>query len=164
MNRKLLVVACAGLLALAGCQPEPADTAADTAAAATDAVPAAVEPGLMAEATPSDATPTFDQKGFAGTFSGTVPCADCPGIDATLALSPDGTFVLTQDRQGDEAGDGQVDGTWTAEADDTLIRLDPNSKTAEDQLYAITSNDVITQLGGDGQPADVTLTRAPAAN
>lgn len=160
MNRKLLVVACASLFALAGCQPEPADT---TAAVASDAAPA-VEPGLMAEATPTDAVSRFDQKGFAGTFSGTLPCADCPAIDATLALNADGTFALTRVAQGGGGVDSPTDGTWTAEGDDKLIRLDPNSKTAEDQLFAITSNDVITQLGSDGQAVDGTLTRAAAGN
>lgn len=164
MNRQLLVVACASLFALAGCQPKPADTAVDPATAAPEAAPAAVDPGLMAEATPSDAVATFDQKGFAGTFSGTLPCTDCPGIDATLTLNPDGTFALAQDRQGGGAGDGPMDGSWTAEGDDKLIRLDPNSKTAADQLYAITSHDVITLIGSDGQPANGSLTRAAAAN
>ncbi|APX09950.1 copper resistance protein NlpE [Vibrio campbellii] len=31
-----------------------------------------------------------------GTFTGTLPCADCPGIDITLVLSDDNTYILEQ--------------------------------------------------------------------
>ena len=69
-------------------QPEPAaSTPAPEPAAA-----AAVDPAPAADAMPANLP--FDQKGFAGTFKGTLPCADCPGIDTTLVLNADGTYTL----------------------------------------------------------------------
>jgi copper homeostasis protein (lipoprotein) len=168
MNQKLLSLACLSLLALAACRPDPAEPVEptalpDTATAATDA---SAEIVPSAESLSSDAAPTFDQRAFAGSFSGTLPCASCPGIDTTLALNADGTFALTEDYQGGDVGDGQIDGTWTVEAGDKQIRLDPNSKSAEDRLYAIASNDRIDQLSADGKPAasglDYSLTRRVA--
>ncbi len=30
---------------------------------------------------------------WSGTYTGTIPCADCEGIQTTIVLNPDGTFV-----------------------------------------------------------------------
>jgi len=38
------------------------------------------------------------------TFSGTLPCADCPGIDLHLNLLPDGVYMLSETYQGKDAG------------------------------------------------------------
>jgi len=38
------------------------------------------------------------------TFSGTLPCADCPGIDMHLNLLPDGAYMLREAYQGKDAG------------------------------------------------------------
>lgn len=163
MNSKLLAIACLCLVVLAACKPEPAETAV----AAADAPPAMAETAVMSEGTPSEGAPTFDQKGFAGTFRGTLPCADCPGIDTVLSLKADGTYALTEDYQGDDMRDSELDGTWTAEHDDQHIRLDPNSKSETDRVYALVSNDEISPLAVDGKPATdggvATLQREAAA-
>ena len=87
----------------------------------------------------------FDIKGFAGTFTGTLPCADCPGIDTQLVLNADGTYKLHEVYQG-KPGNFDGDGTWTAEEDGKRIRLDPNSKSEQDRLFAVTSKDEIESL------------------
>lgn len=158
MNKKLLALACLGAFALAACTREPAEPVADR--------PAAAEPADTAPTT-APLTPTgqgtssedagFDIKGFAGTFSGTLPCADCPGIDTTLVLDPDGSYVLTEVYQDSPDGRFETDGTWTAEADGTQIRLDPNSKSERDRLYAITSDDELAQLDLEGEPIESSL-------
>src|SRR5690606_23661002 len=144
------------------CKPEPAETAV-----AADAPPAMAGTAVMAEGTPSEGAPTFDQKGFAVTFRGTLPCADCPGIDTVLALNAAGTYALTEDYQGDDMRDSELDGTWTAEHDDQHIRLDPKSKSDADRVYALVSNDEISPVAADGEPATdgvaATLKRDAAA-
>lgn len=35
-----------------------------------------------------------DSLDWAGTYVGTLPCADCPGIHTTMTLNPDQTYVL----------------------------------------------------------------------
>ena len=163
MNPKLLALACIGAFALAACTQENAAPAADISAVA----PAEAEPA-QADVIPSGQAPgsDFDQRAFAGTFTGTLPCADCPGIDVTLALEADGTYQLTQVYQERPDATWRTDGSWTAEGDGRVLRLDPNSKTDNDQLYAIDSHDRIVMLGADGQPAqsglDYSLARQPA--
>jgi copper homeostasis protein (lipoprotein) len=136
MNRKLLLLAMASTLAIVACKPEaPAETAAPAVPAEQAAAPA--EPAAAAvESAPasSPADVPFDVKGFAGTFSGT---------DTKLTLNADGTYSLS--------GPGVGEGTWTAEEDGKRIRLDPNSKSEEDRLYAVTSNDQLDALAADGQ-------------
>ncbi|WP_457097365.1 copper resistance protein NlpE [Lysobacter sp. P5_B9] len=156
MNRKLLLLAVVATLAVAACKPQaPAEPVAPTApaepAAPAAAAPVAVEsaPAMTAADVP------FDIKGFAGTFTGTLPCADCPGIDTRIMLNADGSYALHEAYQGKGNGvDG--DGTWTAEENGKRIRLDPNSKSQQDRLYAVTSADQIDALDSAGMPIEST--------
>lgn len=145
---------------MAGCERRPAEddraksqTATPAAAVSAEATPATVSETTMAEpgVQPRDAA-AFDAKAFAGTFEGTLPCADCPGIDERLVLSADGTFELS-DEYRERPGSGQaVSGTWALEPDGRSLRLDPGSKDAQDRLFAIEGNDALVPLGADGQP------------
>jgi copper homeostasis protein (lipoprotein) len=155
MNRKHLTILClVVLVAIGGCKRETA--------AAPDAVPAA-DTQPVATTTPTEVAPAtqpapeadtaLDTRAFAGNFSGTLPCADCPGIDTTLELHADGTFMLMETYQERKVEPAMLEGTWTAEENGSRIRLDPNSKSEQDRLYAVTSHDQITQLGSDGTPA-----------
>lgn len=162
MKPSLVTLACIAALALAACAPKPAEPATDGPVIA--APPQAVAPDVIptGDAAPSD----FDQRGFAGTFTGTLPCADCPGIDVTLTLEPDGSYTLTNVYQERPDGTWSNDGHWSVEAGNSVIRLDPSSKTDVDQLYAIDSTDRIVMLNGDGERTetglDYGLTRRPA--
>lgn len=150
MNRKLLLLAVASTLVFAACKPQaPAEPAAtsEAAAPATPPEPAAVESAPAS--TPADVP--FDIKGFAGTFTGTLPCADCAGIQTRISLDSDGSYKLHETYQGKSGGfDG--DGTWTAEENGQRIRLDPNSKSEQDRLFTVKSNDEIEMLDMDGKP------------
>lgn len=151
MNRKLLLAVMASTLVIAACKPQ---------APAEPAAPVAAEPAPAAEAAPASATEVpFDVKGFAGTFSGALPCADCPGIDTTVTLKPDGTYTLREVRQ-DKPGSLDSDGTWTAEENGKRVRLDPNSKSEQDRVFAVTSSDEIESLDAEGKPL---ATAAPHA-
>jgi len=138
MNRKLLLLAVASTLAIGACKPEapvePAAPAAPVEQAAAPAEPAPVAVESAPANSPADVP--FDVKGFAGIFS---------GADTRLTLNADGTYA--------QSGSAVSEGTWTAEEDGKRIRLDPNSKSEEDRLYAITSNDQLDALAADGQPA-----------
>ena len=154
MNQKLLLLAAASVLAVAACKPQaPAEPAAPAASAEAPA-PVAVEsaPAIAPSEVP------FDIKGFAGVFTGTLHCADCPGIDTTLSLNRDGTYTV-HDAYQEKPGKGfDGDGTWTAEENGKRIRLDPNSKSEQDRLFAVASQDQIDQLDMEGKAID---TQAP---
>ena len=164
MNKPLLALACLTVIAVAACQPEPAATTT-AAPGAAETAPAPVDVAPAGEDLSSD-NAGFDMKGFAGTFGGTLPCASCPGIDTTLVLNPDGSYAISEAYQ-DEPGPAiEMDGTWTAEANGQRIRLDPNSKTEQDRLFAIASQQQITQLDPEGRAVesglDYSLSRQPA--
>ncbi|MCI4567274.1 copper resistance protein NlpE [Lysobacter sp. CFH 32150] len=151
MNQKLLAIACISLFAVVACKkPEPVETAS----APEPAVPAEQAPApvaLESEPARSAADVPFDVKGFAGQFVGMLPCADCPGIDTRVTLNADGTFTLLETYQDRKVKTTPVDGTWSVEADDKHIRLDPNSKAEDDRLYEILSNDEIRLLDQEGK-------------
>ena len=156
MNRKLLLAALLSSFAIAACKPqapaEPAVPADATTEAAAEPAPAAVE---SAPATSAADVP-FDVKGFAGTFAGTLPCADCPGIDTKITLNADGAYKL-HERYRDKPGNGfSGDGTWTVEENGKRIRLDPNSKSEQDRVFAVKSKDELEALDPQGQPIDST--------
>ena len=106
---------------------------------AAETQPVATTPAEMAPAAEPapEAETALDTKAFAGNFSGTLPCADCPGIDTTLELHADGSFMLMETYQERKVEPGMLEGTWTAEENGSRIRLDPNSKSEQDRLYAV---------------------------
>jgi len=154
VNARTVLLAALAVAALSACKPQaPAESAAPPAqpeAAAAPAQPAA-------DARPSAQGAPFDAKAFAGTFTGTLPCADCPGIDTRVVLAPDGTYTITESYQEGSAPELKGDGTWTAEENNQRLRLDPNSKSENDRLFAILSNDEIRQLDIEGKPIDSNL-------
>jgi uncharacterized lipoprotein NlpE involved in copper resistance len=143
--------------ALAGCQrhapaPQPSTATAPATAASGTSGP---EPEVVAtEATlaQSGVQPGADARtrALAGTYTGTLPCADCPGIDETLVLGADGGFVLTDTYRERPGSENIVQGSWSFE-DGTRIRLDPGSKEQRDQLYAIDGEDALVALDMDGK-------------
>ncbi|WP_206412952.1 copper resistance protein NlpE, partial [Lysobacter enzymogenes] len=110
-------------------------------------------PAPAAEAAPA----AFDAAAFAGTFRGTLPCADCSGIDTQLALKADGSYALDESYQGKKDGAFKGDGTWTAEDNGKRVRLDPNSKSENDRLFEIVSKDEIRMLDTEGKKIDSQL-------
>ena len=153
MNRSLIGAACATTLALSACSQPATDQ--PTQVVVAESMIEVDQPAPL-EVAPSGAgsESEFDQRGFAGTFTGTLPCADCPGMEVTLTLEPDGTYRVTHVYQERPDGTWSIDGHWSAEADNKVIRLDPNGKTDEDQLYSIASPNRIVMLDGDGNTID----------
>ncbi len=74
------------------------------------------DPGETADAPPPP-TP--------GLWQGTFPCADCPGIEVTLWLRPDGVFFLRQRYLAEDGGDERYYGLgrWTWDEDEAVLRL-----------------------------------------
>ena len=140
MKSTSAALACVFLIALAGCQPQSTEPVAPA-----EPLPAAAAVEVaVANAVPSERTTTFDQRSLAGTFGGTVG-----GVDTSLTLAADGSFVLSETQSGSSDA-ATIDGTWTVEAEDRHVRLDPNSKSESDRLFAINANDRITPLASNG--------------
>lgn len=72
---------------------------------------------------------------YAGIYAGTIPAADCPGIDVTLVLNDDSTFSCTYDYQERDASfeskgrywiDRNLLTTVGEHADTTYYRVEEN--------------------------------------
>jgi copper homeostasis protein (lipoprotein) len=157
----LLLASALAAITLAGCKREaPVTPGPDASAPAVTASTTIAAPATVARVAEADLAGAgvqanaagFNGKAFAGTFSGALPCADCPGIDETLELKPDGSFTLTDVYRDRPSGTHSVAGSWNAEDKDTRVRLDPNSKGEADRVFAISGTDALEALDADGQP------------
>ncbi len=80
-----------------------------------------------------------------GTYKGVLPCADCPGIDVTLTLNENGTYVRETKYQGDKAASMPVDkeeGSFTWSTDGQKITL--NNITDGSNQYFVGENMLYT--------------------
>ena len=158
-----LFLALSMTVALAACKPA-ADAPADAATAAPAAEPAAetaapTDPALagtdvaaVLHHVPQDPA-TFDRKAFAGSFTGTLPCADCPGIDTRVDVDANGSFRLTESYQGSDVR-RESSGTWVIDADGNRLQFDPDTKDDADRWFEIVSNNEIRILDTQGQPIE----------
>ncbi|MBV4359854.1 copper resistance protein NlpE [Pinibacter aurantiacus] len=64
---------------------------------------------------------------IAGTYSGKLPCADCEGIEESLELKADKTFVMTDEYQGKKKPvTNTTKGKW--EVSGNMLTLQPGMK------------------------------------
>ncbi len=151
MHRTLLAIALAATIATtAGCKPyEAAEAAAAPAApaASVDAVTAVVDHG-----SPAGDAKGFDTKAFAGTYAGMLPCADCPGIDSTIAFTPEGSYTLSETYQDADQSSFVSKGTWSLRGDGKAVLLDPEDKDEYDRSFAIVSPTELRALDQQGKP------------
>ncbi|QIL20431.1 copper resistance protein NlpE [Thermomonas sp. HDW16] len=154
MNRyRTIALAGLAVFALSACKREAeAPPPVETATAPTEEIKSAVI-SEVDHNSPASASPTFDVKAFAGTYNGTIPCADCPGIDASIAFSPEGKYTQTlryQERENSSVSEGN----WTLDADGKRILLDPTSKEESDSWVEVVSPTEVRMLDGEGKPID----------
>lgn len=140
------------LFTLAACS-QPADKSAETSAATTaDTAPAAEAAPAPAEPATST-TPTAAD--LAGRFTGTLPCASCPGIDTTLTLNADGRYSLVEVYQGEKDGRFESAGRWTVA--DRKLELKPDGKDDEARAFSLDGKDALTMLDIEGKKIESTL-------
>lgn len=82
-------------------------------------------------------------------YVGTMPCADCEGIDVSLQLNKNSSYVMNYVYKGnhdDSSSSSFKDtGTWSMHGSDTLYLSGKN------QTKYIKTNSTLTQLDGDGK-------------
>lgn len=134
---------------------------ADQTAAQVDALRPDTLNDPAAVSTSSSASPTPGQLDlltqWAGTYAGTLPCADCNGIKTSLSLNADGSYSMQQTYlgKGDEKAK-ENKGQWTPSEDGSRIELDFN-KPNERVTFRQGEGNTIKMLGRDGQEIDSKL-------
>ncbi|WP_418991435.1 copper resistance protein NlpE [Alistipes sp.] len=121
MKRTILIAAAA--LALAACGSSTRKKAASADRAATETR----SPDMHTAETSLD---------YKGTYTGTFPAADCPGIEMTLRLRDDGKYDLHM-KYIDRRTEFDEQGTYTVE--DNLLTLRP-SDGDEPDYYKVEEN------------------------
>jgi uncharacterized lipoprotein NlpE involved in copper resistance len=93
---------------------------------------------------------------FTGTYAGSLPCADCPGIDTTLVFAPDGSYVETMSYR-ERGVVNTTRGHWSLEAGGKRVKLHADEANASDAWVEIVSSGEIRLLDADGNPIDSPL-------
>lgn len=75
----------------------------------------------------SAATPSLDLAVVAGTYEGTLPAADCPGIKTVLTLNTDSTYELKQDYIDRKDGHDEASGVFEVLDGNVLMLVRPSS-------------------------------------
>lgn len=137
MKRTLLILSAAGLLSACGGNGRKQAAATDPAASASTEVTLQA-PDMHTAETSLD---------YLGTYEGTLPGADCPGIRTTIVLVADGSYTLhmeylERDTAYDEKGSFEVKGN--------LLTLTP-SDGGQPGYYKVEENR-LRHLDGDRQP------------
>lgn len=130
--------------ALAGCQRASPAQPEDAATARPASAPTAVAPQP-----PPPEPPAVDADApIPGTFTGTLPCAGCPGIEATLRLHADGGYELSERRAG--SGDMQVrSGVWFASEDGRAILIADGEDAGDHHIFEWYGDDALKLLATD---------------
>lgn len=103
-------------------------------------------------ATPATPAETATAPAYVGTYNGALPCADCSGIDTTVELKADGTYILTEKyTHKDQEKVDVKQGKATFDATTSIITLETNDPLTTAKF--VIEGDVISKLDADGKKA-----------
>ena len=142
----LMAATLPAMALLSACDPasNPAEPVKTEVAAPTDAATTPAKPADTA-ATPaaqSDSHGTRDAVDWNGSYSGTLPCADCSGIKTVLTLNQDGTYAMSETYLGKQDKPFEAKGKFSWDASGSVITLDEAGdkrayKVGEGQMWAL---------------------------
>ena len=116
---------------------EPADTTTQAQASAAMSAPEAASP---------DGHTSRNSLDWAGTYSGVLPCADCPGIETSVILHSDGTYESSMFYIDESAIPQTTNGTFSWNETGSTIVLDSEGEVmeqyqvGENQLFRLDRN------------------------
>jgi uncharacterized lipoprotein NlpE involved in copper resistance len=84
-----------------------------------------------------------------GNYEGIIPCADCEGIKAELAIKSDLIYTFTFTYLGKDVEPYEAAGNWQIDKKGRLVLLASDDKRVE-QYFKIVSQNEVKMLDGDG--------------
>ncbi|MGJ7033898.1 copper resistance protein NlpE [Niabella hirudinis] len=96
----------------------------------------------------SEKVPVADTTKFEGTYSGLLPCASCEGIETTLTLYEDHSFLMKEVYKDDQPDTFVNKGKYTV-TDNTLYLKMDGAGAERPVMYAVRPNS-LTQLDLNG--------------
>ncbi|MGL6268276.1 MAG: copper resistance protein NlpE, partial [Chitinophagaceae bacterium] len=85
---------------------------------------AACSPKIKADETLSKGDNSMVSLDWNGTYMGKIPCADCQGIETTMILSKDGSYILKTKYLGKSDAVNEKSGKFTWNSAGSTITLD----------------------------------------
>ena len=142
MKKSLLILAVAALVATASCTDKKASANVED----NDSTSVAV---VVNE---------IDLANVAGTYEGTLPAADCPGIKMVLTINADSTYQMTQDYMDRKDGHDEASGVFDVLDGNVLMLVRPSS--GEHTFYKVKDGNSIVltdSLGNEAEGESVEL-------
>lgn len=136
MKRKLIVLTVGALAVLSSC------TEKKTTANATDK-----DSTSVVDTTATDDN-YVDLAVVSGTYEGTLPAADCPGIKTVLTIKADSTYQLQQDYIDKKNGHDEASGVFKVLDGKVLMIVRPSS--GEQTYYKVKDNNSIVMTDSLG--------------
>ena len=136
MKRKLIVLTVGALAVLYSC------TEKKTTANATDK-----DSTSVVDTTATDDN-YVDLAAVSGTYEGTLPAADCPGIKTVLTIKADSTYQLQQDYIDKKNGHDEASGVFKVLNGKVLMLVRPSS--GEQTYYKVKDNNSIVMTDSLG--------------
>lgn len=136
MKRKLIVLTVGALAVLSSC------TEKKTTANATDK-----DSTSVVDTTATDDN-YVDLTAVSGTYEGTLPAADCPGIKTVLTIKADSTYQLQQDYIDKKNGHDEASGVFKVLDGKVLMLVRPSS--GEQTYYKVKDNNSIVMTDSLG--------------
>lgn len=136
MKRKLIVLTVGALAVLSSC------TEKKTTANATDK-----DSTSVVDTTATDDN-YVDLTAVSGTYEGTLPAADCPGIKTVLTIKADSTYLLQQDYIDKKNGHDEASGVFKVLDGKRLVLVRPSS--GEQTYYKVKDNNSIVMTDSLG--------------
>ncbi|WKY93960.1 copper resistance protein NlpE [Vibrio metoecus] len=88
---------------------------------------------------------------WAGIYQGTLPCADCGGIETELTINSDGTYKLTEQYLDKEGEPFVSEGTFAWDETGSIVTLQSGEQTGRQYLVG---ENTLTHLDMHGQQID----------
>lgn len=136
MKSKLIVLTVGALAVLSSC------TEKKTTANATDK-----DSTSVVDTTATDDN-YVDLAAVSGTYEGTLPAADCPGIKTVLTIKADSTYQLQQDYIDKKNGHDEASGVFKVLDGKVLMLVRPSS--GEQTYYKVKDNNSIVMTDSLG--------------
>ena len=136
MKKSLLILAVAALVATASCTDKKASANVED----NDSTSVAV---VVNE---------IDLANVAGTYEGTLPAADCPGIKMVLTINADSTYQMTQDYMDRKDGHDEASGVFDVLDGNVLMLVRPSS--GEHTFYKVEDGNSIVLTDSLGNEAE----------
>jgi uncharacterized lipoprotein NlpE involved in copper resistance len=146
MKKSSIILVSTFLTLLIGCSQPPSQTTPEeqnTNVESTEEMPKVESPEGM-----SDTSAT--SLDWSGTYQGVLPCADCQGIETSLTLNKDMSYLMTMKYLGKDEQVVEQKGTFTWNSEQNTVLLSYTDQAPKTPNQYLVGENMLTQLDMEG--------------